>query len=290
MSEAPAFEEGSQVGDYTFGRVLGEGAFGKVQLGKHTSSETICAIKIVDKSAFDNVDDVERVYRETFILTKLNHVNVIRLFETVSSPDALLIVMEYAGGGELQQYVETRNRLDECDANRIFRQLVAGVEYCHRERIVHRDLKPENVLFTEDSNICKIVDFGLSNISRWGTKMGTNCGTPSFSSPEQVRGDENIGPETDIWSLGVILYFMICGFLPFEAQNLSSLFKKIQGGFFTFPDHVSREARDLIHRLLVTTADSRASCAAIKTSAWYLFYPELVAQVENRTVSALAPH
>ena len=208
------------------------------------------AIKIVDKSTISNVDDVERVYRETFILTTLKHPHIIKLYEVLDTPLSIMLVMEYAGGGELYTYVQKQRRLNEVECCRIFTQILNGVEYCHRAKIIHRDLKLENILLTEANpaqlpNV-KIADFGLSNSIKFNEKMGTNCGTPSYTCPEQITGKEYIGSAADIWSLGVIFYAMVCGFLPFEAVSIPALYKRIKSGVYRCPDYISEEARDLI--------------------------------------------
>ena len=138
-----------QVGDWVLGVTLGKGSFGKVKLAVHARTREKVAIKIVDKSTISNVDDVERVYRETFILTTLKHPHIIKLFEVLDTPDSIMLVMEYAGGGELYSYVHSQRRLPEPECCRLFTQILNGVEYCHRAKIIHRDLKLENILLTE---------------------------------------------------------------------------------------------------------------------------------------------
>ncbi|GJM94972.1 hypothetical protein PR202_ga11660 [Eleusine coracana subsp. coracana] len=129
-------------------------------------------------------------------------------------------------------------------------QIISGVEYCHRNMVVHRDLKPENLLLDSKWNI-KIADFGLSNVMRDGHFLKTSCGSPNYAAPEVISGKLYAGPEVDVWSCGVILYALLCGTLPFDDENIPNLFKKIKGGIYTLPSHLSGAARDLIPRMLV---------------------------------------
>lgn len=178
-----------QVGDYILGPTLGSGSFGKVKLATNIRNNERVAIKLVDKHSISHVDDVERVYRETFILTQLKHNNIIRLHDVIDNNDSIMLVMEYASGGDLYSYVMSRNRLNEYDACILFTQILNGVEYCHRNRVIHRDLKLENILLDKNKNI-KIADFGLSNsikMSIYGKHNMTNCGTPSYTCPEQIN-------------------------------------------------------------------------------------------------------
>jgi carbon catabolite-derepressing protein kinase len=148
-------------------------------------------------------------------------------YEVISNPTHIIIVLEYAGG-ELFNYIVAHGRMGEAQARRFFQQLMAGVEYSHRLGIVHRDLKPENVLLDDDLNV-KIADFGLSSQIQDGDFLKTSCGSPNYAAPEVVRGGLYTGPEIDVWSCGVILYVMLCGRLPFEEDDLQTLFRKIAG-------------------------------------------------------------
>ena len=275
-----------QVGDWVLGVTLGKGSFGKVKLAVHSRTAEKVAVKIVDKSTISNVDDVERVYRETFILTTLKHPHIIKLYEVLDTPLSIMLVMEYAGGGELYTYVQRQRRLNEVECCRIFTQILNGVEYCHRAKIIHRDLKLENILLTEaigdtqQANV-KIADFGLSNSIKFNEKMGTNCGTPSYTCPEQITGKEYVGSAADIWSLGVIFYAMVCGFLPFEAPSIPALYKRIKSGLYRCPDYISDEARDIISRMLTVDADKRATIAELRSHPWMLMeYTELIEKIE----------
>ena len=118
-------------------------------------------------------------------------------------------------------------QLPENEARRFFQQIISGLEYCHKHNVVHRDLKPENLLLDENNNI-KIADFGLANFLNDGCFLDTSCGSPNYAAPEVISGRMYAGPEVDIWSSGVILYALLCGRLPFDDENIPSLFRKIK--------------------------------------------------------------
>ena len=146
-------------------------------------------------------------------------------YEVISTSTDIIIVLEYAGG-ELFNYIVANGRMSEPQARRFFQQLISGIEYSHHLKIVHRDLKPENVLLDDDLNV-KIADFGLSNEIKDGDFLKTSCGSPNYAAPEVIRGGLYTGPEIDVWSCGVILYVMLCGRLPFEDDDVQTLFTKI---------------------------------------------------------------
>eukprot|EP00850_Spirogloea_muscicola_P000258 SM000001S04660 [mRNA] locus=s1:1508596:1511928:- [translate_table: standard] len=196
------------------------------------------------------MDMEEKVRREIKILRLFMHPHIIRLYEVIETPTDIFVVMEYVKSGELFDYIVEKGRLLENEARRFFQQIVSGVEYCHRNMVVHRDLKPENLLLDSKCNV-KIADFGLSNIMRDGHFLKTSCGSPNYAAPEVISGRLYAGPEVDVWSCGVILYALLCGSLPFDDEQIPNLFKKIKGGIYTLPSHLSPGARDLIPRMLL---------------------------------------
>ena len=181
--------------------------------------------------------------------------------------------MEYAPGGELFDYIVSNKKLKERDACKFFQQIISGIEYLHKVNIVHRDLKPENLLLDHEKNI-KLVDFGLSNIYKTGEQLKTACGSPCYAAPEMIAGKRYVPLGVDIWSSGVILYAMICGYLPFEDPNTSKLYKKILAGEYECPKFISNEARDLIRGILTTDPEKRITLAQIKSHPWYKQYTQ----------------
>ncbi|RZC85631.1 hypothetical protein C5167_026303 [Papaver somniferum] len=150
----------------------------------------------------------------------------------------------------------------------IWNSIISGVEYCHKNMVVHRDLKPENVLLDSKYNV-KIADFGLSNIIRNGQLLKTSCGSPNYAAPEVISGKPYAGPEVDIWSCGITLYALLCVALPFDDTNMPNLLKKIKGGIYTLPSHLSDGARDLILRMLVVDPMKRITIPEIRQHPWF---------------------
>lgn len=256
---------------YKLGKTLGFGSFGKVKLAEHELTGYKVAIKILNKRKMSkNADMEEKVRREIKILRLFMHPHIIRLYEVIETETDIFFVMEYVNAGELFDHIVEKGRLNEDDARRFFQQIISGVEYCHRNMVVHRDLKPENLLLDSKLNV-KIADFGLSNVMRDGHFLKTSCGSPNYAAPEVISGKLYAGPEVDVWSCGVILYALLCGSLPFDDENISNLFKKIKGGIYTLPSHLSAGARDLIPRMLLVDPLNRYTIPEIKQHPWFQF-------------------
>lgn len=176
--------------------------------------------------------------------------------------------MEYADGGELFDYIVKKKRLDENEAVFFMQQILSGVEYIHKNGIVHRDLKPENLLLDANRNI-KIVDFGLSNQYKPGEKLKTACGSPCYAAPEMIAGKRYECLNVDIWSCGIILYAMLCGYLPFEDPNTNKLYKKIMAGEYEVPKILTADSRDILRNVLNVNPETRFKIDQIKESRWY---------------------
>jgi len=261
------------IGHYALSKTIGEGTFGKVKLSTHTLTGEKVAVKILEKDKITDVNDVERVAREIHILKLIRHPNIIQLYEIIETPKQLYLVMEYCNGGELFEYIVANNRIKEKEACRFFQQIISGVEYIHKLGVVHRDLKPENLLLDYNMNI-KIVDFGLSNTYKEGQTLKTACGSPCYAAPEMIAGKRYNGLQVDIWSCGVILFAMLCGYLPFEDANTSNLYKKILNGDFQIPRFISNEARDILKGILNTDPQKRFNIQDIRNHAWYNLIPK----------------
>lgn len=206
------------IGHYILGKTIGEGTFGKVKLGTHILTGERVAVKVLEKERIVEVADVERVAREVHILKLIRHPHIVQLYEIIETRRQLYLIMEYASGGELFDYIVANGRVLEPEACSFFHQIVAGVEKIHAMNIVHRDLKPENLLLDDHRNI-KIVDFGLSNVFRDGELLKTACGSPCYAAPEMIAGHNYVPSLCDLWSCGVILFALVCGYLPFEDQK-----------------------------------------------------------------------
>ncbi|WFD36588.1 non-specific serine/threonine protein kinase [Malassezia cuniculi] len=255
------------IGQYVLHQTLGTGSFGKVKLATHALTGHRVAVKIINKRKISSLDIGARIKREIQYLKLLRHPHIIKLYEVITTPTDIIMVMEYAGG-ELFQYIVEHGRMEEPDARRFFQQIIAATEYCHRHKIVHRDLKPENLLLDEFLNV-KIGDFGLSNIMTDGNFLKSSCGSPNYAAPEVISGRLYSGPEVDVWSCGVILYVMLCGCLPFDDDYIPTLFMKINKGIYTLPDHLSEGACDLLKRMLVVDPVKRITIAEIRQLPWF---------------------
>ncbi|RID76388.1 hypothetical protein BRARA_B03362 [Brassica rapa] len=258
----------SILANYKLGKTLGIGSFGKVKIAEHVVTGHKVAIKILNRRKIKNMEMEEKVRREIKILRLFMHHHIIRQYEVIETPSDIYVVMEYVKSGELFDYIVEKGRLQEEEARNFFQQIISGVEYCHRNMVVHRDLKPENLLLDSRCNI-KIADFGLSNVMRDGHFLKTSCGSPNYAAPEVISGKLYAGPEVDVWSCGVILYALLCGTLPFDDENIPNLFKKIKGGIYTLPSHLSPDARDLIPRMLVVDPVKRITIPEIRQHRWF---------------------
>lgn len=249
------------------GKTIGEGTFGKVKLGHHILTGEKVAIKILEKEKIKDSGDAERVSRELRILKMVRHPNIVQLYEIIETPKQFYLIMEFANSGELFEYIVSHGKVKEQQASRFFSQMLSGLEYLHGLGISHRDLKPENLLLDGDNNI-KIVDFGLSNIFKPGDLLKTACGSPCYAAPEMIAGKWYDGSKSDIWSCGIILFAMVCGYLPFEDPNTGVLYKKILVGEFKFAKWVSSDAKDLISKMLRVNPEERAGMLEIKAHMW----------------------
>eukprot|EP00933_Yihiella_yeosuensis_P026252 TRINITY_DN20371_c1_g1_i2.p1 TRINITY_DN20371_c1_g1~~TRINITY_DN20371_c1_g1_i2.p1 ORF type:complete len:680 (+),score=119.99 TRINITY_DN20371_c1_g1_i2:243-2282(+) len=262
------------IGHYILMKTIGEGTFGKVKLGTHILTGERVAVKVLEKERIVDIADVERVAREIHILKLIRQCrHIIQLYEIIETPRQLYLIMEYAPGGELFDYIVEHGRAEEKDACKFLHQILAGVERVHAMNVVHRDLKPENLLLDDRQDI-KIVDFGLSNTHQDGQLLQTACGSPCYAAPEMIAGHKYVPPMIDIWSCGVILFALVCGFLPFEDQNHAELYKKILNAEYEMPNFVSSEVADLIAGMLTTDPDKRMKLADIRGHVWYRQIPE----------------
>ena len=259
-----------KIGNYQIKQTLGEGTFGKVKLGIHIPTNEKVAIKVIEKDRMTDKDDIVRLKREFDMLSKFNHPNVILVTEIFESSDSYYSVMEYCEEGELFNYIVNKKRLSENESSFFYYQIIQGLEYIHSLGIVHRDLKPENLLLSKE-HLLKIIDFGLSNYFTKGQKelLSTPCGSPCYASPEMVAGKKYDGMKIDVWSTGIILYAMLCGYLPFEDKNNDVLFDKILECNVEFPEFISDEPKDLINKILVVDPEKRITIEEIKKHSYY---------------------
>ena len=257
-----------EIKDYILKEDIGEGNFGKVKLGISKITGEKYAVKIINKNQI-KIKMKNKIFRENEVITRFNHINVIFVFEIIEDPENYYIIMEYCKKGELFDYIVEKERLSEDEASIFFYQLINGVEYIHSMGIAHRDLKPENLLLTKDKTL-KIIDFGLSHEFDGINLLKTKCGSPSYASPEILRGKPYDGFKTDVWCCGIILYAMVCGYLPFDGDTNKILFKNIIKCEPDVPDYLNDFTQDLIIRILTSDPDMRITIDEIKKHRFYL--------------------
>ncbi|KAM6238210.1 serine/threonine-protein kinase SIK2 [Porphyrio hochstetteri] len=257
-----------RVGFYDIEGTLGKGNFAVVKLARHRITRSEVAIKIIDKSQLDAVN-LEKIYREVQIMKMLDHPHIIKLYQVMETKSMLYLVTEFAKNGEIFDYLASHGRLSESEARRKFWQILSAVEYCHGRKIVHRDLKAENLLLDNNMNI-KIADFGFGNFYKNGEPLTTWCGSPPYAAPEVFEGQQYEGPQLDIWSMGVVLYVLVCGALPFDGPTLPILRQRVLEGRFRIPYFMSEECEHLIRRMLVLDPSKRLTVAQIKEHKWML--------------------
>ncbi|KAG0158532.1 hypothetical protein PDIDSM_6047 [Penicillium digitatum] len=315
-------------GSYILGQTLGEGEFGKVKLGWKRDGSIQVAIKLIRRDTLGtNPSRLPKIYREIAILRELAHPNIVRLHEMVETDRHIGIIMEYASGGELFDYILNNRYLKDNSARRLFAQLVSGVGYLHKKGIVHRDLKLENLLLDRNRNII-ITDFGFANTFdpvdpldeeieynltnkeyvkrkrldkigtnglRRGDLMQTSCGSPCYAAPELVVSDSlYTGRKVDVWSCGVILYAMLAGYLPFDddpanpdGDNINLLYKYIVSTPLTFPEYVTPHARDLLRRILVPDPRKRADLFEVARHSWLSEFSNIVSHITSSTTDVV---
>ena len=260
---------------YELKEVIGKGKFGVVNLGIHKKTQQQVAVKIINKDSIKTTEDKELVRIEIGILKLCHHPNVVRLLDHLENEDYIFIVTEYIEGGTLGQYFKKRNfNFSERQASSIMSQIANGVKYLHKYGIVHRDLKPDNIMITQqnDFGIIKIMDFGLSKIVSTQEKMVDGYGTLSYVAPEVLlRTPYN--KEVDIWSMGVILYYMLCGHLPFKGNKEVVIAEKIVNDDLEFDEDEwevrSKKVRELINSCLKKEPEERITIDDFLNHPWF---------------------
>uniref|UniRef100_A0A8C6SYW7 non-specific serine/threonine protein kinase n=1 Tax=Neogobius melanostomus TaxID=47308 RepID=A0A8C6SYW7_9GOBI len=247
-------DEQPHIGNYRLLKTIGKGNFAKVKLARHILTGREVAIKIIDKTQL-NPTSLQKLYREMRIMKTLNHPNIVQLFEVIETEKTLYLVMEYASGGEVFDYLVSHGRMKEKEARAKFRQVGALL------------LQAENLLLDAKANI-KIADFGFSNEFSAGSKLDTFCGSPPYAAPELFQGKKYDGPEVDVWSLGVILYTLVSGSLPFDGQNLKELRERVLRGKYRVPFYMSTDCEVILRRFLVLNPTKRCSLEQIMKDKW----------------------
>jgi len=256
---------------YDLGKEIGRGGFSVVLEGTQKKTGEKFAVKCIKKTMVAG-EDIKLLLREVQIMKKVDHPNVLKLYEVFEDDESFFLVMELVNGKELFDKIVERGQYSEADASHIVRQIVSAVEYLHSQGIAHRDLKPENLLSADIDGVerIKIADFGFSK--NFGEeKLMTSCGSPGYVAPE-VLTSESYDKSVDLWSVGVIIYILLCGFPPFYADNAPALFKKIMDVKYDFEDsswaEVSEAAKNLIRHLLVKDPNQRYTATQCLNDPW----------------------
>ncbi|XP_057422381.1 CBL-interacting serine/threonine-protein kinase 21 isoform X1 [Lotus japonicus] len=257
-----------RIGKYSLGKTIGEGTFSKVKLGVSGKNGEKVAIKVIDKHMVMESNLKNQVKREIRTMKLLHHPNIVRIHEVIGTKTKIYIVMEYVTGGRLLDKMSYAKKLDECEARKLFQQLIDAVDYCHNKGVYHRDLKPENLLLDSKGNL-KVSDFGLSALKKPSNVLNTRCGSPCYVAPELLLSKGYDGAAADVWSCGVVLFELLAGFLPFDDQNLMNLYHKICRAKYLCPQWFTRSQKELIAKILEPSPAKRITIPDIIEDEWF---------------------
>ena len=252
---------------YKFGRKIGKGAFGKVNLGLNILTGRVVAIKSFNKENIINEISKKKILYETNLMRKLRHPSITKILETFETEKYMLIIMEYISGGNLQSFVKKRRKLGEKTAKILFKQIIDGIKYIHSQNIVHRDIKLENILIDLNNNI-KICDFGVGKLINQNLILHDQCGTPVYMAPEIIKDKGYLGFPVDIWSSGIALYIMLSGNVPFNRGKLNDLQYEILNTPLNPIKNISNEANDLLFNILNKDPKKRFNADDILNHPW----------------------
>lgn len=281
------YKDPPYIGPWKLGKLIGQGASGRVRHAVHTTSGVQAAVKIVPKqilaSSRMSIRDVSAkqdkmtlgIEREIVIMKLIEHPNVLGLMDVYETSKELYLILEYVAGGELFDYLVSKGRLRPPEARAYFRQIIFGLHYCHSFNICHRDLKPENLLLDGSRRVVKVADFGMAALQPNEKMLETSCGSPHYASPEIVSGKSYKGTASDIWSCGIILFALLCGRLPFDDPNIQTLLGKVRNGKFDMPDYLEPSAKDLIWRMLTVDPERRLNMRDVMRHPWFTDNGEL---------------
>ena len=255
--------------EYRIEGTIGEGNFGKVKYGTHILTSQPVAIKFINKNRLIRPGDMDRIKNEMKIIYSSNHPNILKAYEIFEDDSNYYIVMERPERGDLFNYICSKGRLSLDEASFIYFQLVNAVSYLQKMKIAHRDLKPENILLTEDF-ILKIGDFGLSKYYKnKNIRMSTICGSPCYSAPEMLRGNKYKPYPIDVWGIGIVLYCMVCGALPFEDTKEDDLIRKVVQCDYNCPYYINQNVRALFKRIFCSNPNERITMEELKMNCVY---------------------
>lgn len=265
-------KEKSIKANYQFKEKVGSGSFATVKRVVRNSDKKEFACKIIQKTKL-NPEELAVVHDEVEIMQKVEHKHCVQLHEIYETNQKLYMVMDLLTGGELFDRIVSKGSYSEAEAAAVVTIVAEGLQYLHSNGIVHRDLKPENLIYERDEQgaLLKITDFGLAKFRARDMALSTACGTPGYVAPEVLEGKQ-YGKEVDLWSLGVILYILLCGFPPFYDESTAGLYRQIKNGQYDFPDpywtEISDDAKEVVRGLLTVDPAKRYTPATLLKNAW----------------------
>lgn len=259
--------EPAKIGPYILRGTVGDGAFSIVKLVYHETTHQFFACKIVPRSRINTESLQIRFEIEIRINQQMHHPGIVQLFDLLKDENNYYVIMEFCPNGELFQYIVDRNHLSEDEAKRLVRQILETLQYIHNTGVSHRDLKPENLLIDQEGRV-KFSDFGLSRFIPKNGLVNTPCGSPCYASPECISGKPYNGRTTDVWSVGVILYAMLTGQLPWTKRNQTQLFAQIKRGEYQIPTFLSEDCRNFITGLMTVDINKRLTIEDALKHSW----------------------
>ena len=254
-------------GKYEYVRTIGNGSFSAVVLCRHTVTKEFFACKVVSRALLVEEQIFDRFEQEVRVLQSLKHPNIVHVENIVFTDDYIYLIMEYCQRGELFRYIVDHGMMSETEVRRMFKQICSALAFVHDHHIAHRDLKPENILLDSEMN-AKLADFGLCHATTPQKLLMTPCGSPFYAPPEIINNVQYDGQKADIWSLGVVLYTMATGSLPWTETNQTQLFLQIQEADITIPPYASPPLQQLLGMMLQREPERRPTCKEILELPW----------------------
>jgi 5'-AMP-activated protein kinase catalytic alpha subunit len=256
-----------QIGSYIILKQIGSGATSTVYTAKHSQTNQKCCVKVISKLNIQTRKDKEHLLSEVEILRTIKHENLVKFIEFQELQEYYCIFMELIEGESLLSFINSNNGLTEKQAQHIFSQLISIISFLHQQDVSHRDIKPENIFIQTDLTV-KLIDFGLSSLN--SNLLSTYCGSFRYAAPECISREPYKGSSADMWSLGVVLFVMICGKLPWMDSHLKRVADKIINADYTIPEGTSDLCKDLISHLIVKNPSERLTAEEVKSHKWLI--------------------
>ncbi len=256
--------KGSKIEHYQIERVIGQGAYAEVKEAYCNIVSEKVALKMYEKYKLIDPQKKRNVIREIRVLERINHPNIVKLYDSIDTPRQVVLVLELIKGKSLRNYIKEKHQkiLTEKEASSLIGQISSALAYCHNKSVTHRDIKMDNILI-EDNGTTKLIDFGFSILSKKDVRLNMFCGTPSYMSPEIINKKDYFGPPSDMWAVGVILYAMLTGTFPFKSSMNRELYRKISKGSYLLNETLSKSAKSLITHLLQVDPNKRLTAQEV---------------------------